>query len=440
MHKLPSFLSVAAILISMVSCGKKDSPLQYVNPFIGDADNGHCHPCATVPFGMIQVGPESGKCSWAYTAGYQYRDTVLFGFSQNRISGTGCPDMGDLLMLPFCKDLPAYRSAYRKENQSATPGYYRVYLDDAGVDAEMTATEHVALHHYSFDNPSKARLMIDFQNALVGDTLRFKTHCKGSGQSFDSPTGISGWKRTAVWVDRTYKYQIEFSHPYISRTELELRDSLEKAPRYVLDFDLEGERDLFVKVSISLDNLEAARNNISAELPDWDFKAVKRAAEKQWEKAVSSITIEGTKEQKDMFYTSMYHLFLHPNNVADCGSDILYSTLSLWDTYRAAHPLYTIIAPEYVDPFINSMLRINDRQGFLPIWSLWGMETYCMIGNHAVPVIVDAYLKGFDGFDAERAYQAIKHTLTEARLHKTRWEIYDKYGKRLRGDVLTGLC
>jgi len=428
MKKLSFSLCALAVLTAFVSCEKNNSHLQYVNPFVGAANFGHCHPCATVPFGMVQVGPESGNCSWDYTGGYQYRDTVLYGFSQNRINGTGCPDMGDLLMFPFCKDMTEYRSTYKKCNQSATPGYYQVYLDDAGVNAEMTATEHVALHHYSFDDPSSAKLMIDFQNAMVGSATGFKIHCKGSGQNFDSKTSISGWKRSVVWVDRTYKYEIEFSHPYVASKELALRDSLEKAPRYVLDFDLEGKKDLYVKVSISLNSIEAAKNNISTEVPGWDFEAVRKAASDKWEERLSGISIEGTTAQKNIFYTSMYHLFLHPNNVADCGQEPLYSTFSLWDTYRAAHPLYTVIAPETVSTFINSMLEINDRQGFLPIWSLWALETYCMIGNHAVPVIADAYLKGFEGFDAERAYQAIKLSLTREGLPKTNWKHYDEYG------------
>ena len=417
-----------AALTAIVSCGKTESVLQYVNPFVGNADYGHTHPCATVPFGMVQVGPESGNNSWDYTAGYQYRDSVLYGFSQNRLNGTGCPDMGDLLMFPFCTDLKEYKSSYKKDSQSATPGYYQVYLDDSGVHAEMTATEHVALHHYTFDDPLAARLMIDFQSAIVGSQEDFERHVKDSRQDFDSPRSISGWTHTSVWVDRTYRYEIEFSHPYVKHTALPLRDPQEKAPRYLLEFDLEGSKDLLVKVSISLNSTEAARNNILAELPEWDFPSVKKAAQEKWAKQLSSITIEGTKEQKDIFYTCLYHLFQQPNDVADFGQDPLFSTFSLWDTYRAAHPLYTIIAPEVVNPLINSMLKINDRQGFLPIWSLWGLENYCMIGNHAVPVIVDAFLKGFNGFDAERAYQAIRHTLTQAQLPKTNWTLYDQYG------------
>ena len=413
----------AAILPAATACS--DSPAKYVNPFVGNADFGHCMPCAAVPFGMVQVGPESGNCSWDYTAGYQYRDTVLSGFSQNRLNGTGCPDLGDLLMFPFCNESEAYQSQYSKEKQCAVPGYYSVYLDDAEVFAEMTATEHVALHHYTFDSPAGAKLMIDFQSGIVGSEREFHRHVIDSYQDFSDKSSVTGWTRTRVWVDRTYKYCIEFSQPYASATELELRDPAEKAHRYVLDFA--GAKDLYVKVSISRNSPEAAKANIDAEIPGWNFGSIRKSALAKWDKELSKITVKRTKEQKNIFYTSMYHLFIHPNNVADAGAPPLYSTFSLWDTYRAAHPLYTIVAPEKVAPFVNSMLDIFDTQGFLPIWSLWGLETYCMIGNHAVPVIADAIMKGFEGIDCERAYAAIKSTLTH-NLPKTNWEYYDKYG------------
>ena len=418
-----NLIIAAAVLQAAAACS--DSPVKYVDPFVGNADFGHCMPCATVPFGMIQVGPESGNCSWDYTGGYQYRDTVLFGFSQNRINGTGCPDMGDLLMLPFCNELQAYQSQYSKDRQSAVPGYYSVYLDDAGVAAEMTATEHVAIHHYTFDDPASAKLMIDFQSGMVGDERNFHRHVIDSYQDFSDNSSVTGWTRTRVWVDRTYKYCIEFSQPYASATELELRDPAEKAHRFVLDFA--GTKDLYIKVSISRNSPEAAKANIAAEIPDWNFEAVRKSALAKWDAELSKITVKGTKEQKDIFYTSMYHLFIHPNNVADASEAPLYSTLSLWDTFRAAHPLYTIVAPEKVAPFVNSMLDVYDIQGFLPIWSLWGLETYCMIGDHAVPVIADAIMKGFEGIDYERAYSAIKSSLTN-NLPKTNWDYYDKYG------------
>jgi len=418
---------IISFIIIATSC--ETNHLKYVNPLVGDADNGHCHPCATVPFGMIQVGPQSGNCSWDYTGGYQYRDTTLEGFSQNRINGTGCPDMGDLLFFPFCGEWLSenYFSSYSKDSQKVSPGYYSVYLDDCGVNAEMSATEHVSMQRYRFDERGKAKVMIDFQNAIVGSKTSFYWHVRGSEQSYDSSKSISGWTDTHVWVRRTYYYQIEFNHPYVERVELKKRDPRENAPRVILTFDLEGDDELLVKTSISLTGKEAARENIEKELPHWNLDRVRKTAQKNWESFLSRIEIKGSREQKNIFYTSMYHLFLHPNNIADAGEQPMYSTLSLWDTYRAAHPLYTIISPDYVDAFVNSMLKQYDRQGFLPIWAIWGLENHCMIGNHSVPVIADAYLKGFRGFDPEKAYRAIRTSLTTP-LPKTDWRIYDKYG------------
>ncbi|MCK9208441.1 MAG: glycoside hydrolase family 92 protein, partial [Salinivirgaceae bacterium] len=215
--------------------------------------------------------------------------------------------------------------------------------------------------------------------------------------------------------------------PFTKKTLLPKSDDREKAPRYVLDFDLKPNEQLMVKISMSSTGVEGAKANLTAELNGWDFEQTSQNAKANWNTYLSRVEVEGDKDKKTMFYTSMYRLFIQPNNIADAGKEPFYSTLSLWDTYRAAHPLYTIVSPEKVDGFVNSMLRQNDKQGFLPIWALWGDETYCMIGNHAVPVIVDAYLKGFRGFNAERAYQAVKKTLTVNHLNSA-WDVYTKYG------------
>ncbi len=420
--------SIAIISILLLSsCGNERMLTKYANPFVGAADAGHCMPGASFPFGMIQAGPQSGNCSWDYTGGYQYKDTVIQGFSQTRINGTGCPDLGDLLILPFSNDIGEYASTYDKKSEVAQPGYYKVYLNEAGAKAEMTATPHVAIHHYVFNDPAKARVLIDFQNGITGDSTSFHNFVLDSRQSFDSEKTISGYAHTKMWVERYYYYHIEFSKPYRVKEILPFRNTNEKAHRYVLEFDMGGNDQLYVKIALSSKSVEGAKENMAAEINDFDFTSAKRAAHKEWEKYLSKIIIDGTREQKDIFYTSMYHLFIQPNNIADVSNPPFYSTLSLWDTYRAAHPLYTIIAPEKVNDIVNSMLHQYDLQGFLPIWSLWGIENYCMIGNHSVPVIVDAYLKGFKGFDAERAYYAIKKSLT-TNLPKTNCTVYDKYG------------
>ena len=402
---------------------------QYANPFVGAAEFGHCFPGACVPFGLIQAGPETGNCNWSYCSGYQSADSSINGFSQTRLNGTGCPDLGDLLILPFVGDpiRKAYKSNFSKTQEQASPGYYSVQLSDFDVKAEMTATEHVAIYRYTFQGKEKPQLLIDFQSAQVGSENQLYDHVLDANVKFENQIAVSGYTRTKVWLDRTYYYVIEFSKPYISKVLLPKRKEQEKAPRYVFCFDLKPGETLLVKVALSSTGIDGAKKNLQAEIKDWNFENIRTTANSKWNELLSRVQIDGSTEQKDIFYTSMYHLFIQPNNIADVNYPPFYSTLSLWDTYRAAHPLYTILTPERVDGFVNSMLNQYNYQGFLPIWTLWGNETYCMIGNHAVPVIVDAILKGFKGFDKEKAYEAIKRTLVEN--HKgSNWEIYDKYG------------
>jgi predicted alpha-1,2-mannosidase len=401
----------------------------FVNPFVGTAEFGHCFPGACVPFGMIQAGPETGNCNWKYCAGYQFNDSIINGFSQTRLNGTGCMDLGDLLMQPFTgnPDKGGFKSRFDKSTEQARPGYYSVVLSNFGVKAEMTATNHVAMHRYSYPEGETARLMIDFQSAIVNDTNKLRSHVLDTEVNFEDETSISGFCRTSAWLERIYYYKIKFSKPFIKKTLLPKGDEREKAPRYVLDFDLKPNEQLMVKISMSSTGVEGAKANLTAELNGWDFEQTYQKAKATWNTYLSKVDVEGDKDKKIMFYTSMYRLFIQPNNIADAGNEPFYSTLSLWDTYRAAHPLYTILSPERVDGFVKSMLQQSDNQGFLPIWALWGGETYCMIGNHAVPVIVDAYLKGFNGFDAERAYQAVKSSLTVNHPNSA-WDIYMKYG------------
>lgn len=411
----------------MTSC--KDDVMKHVNPFVGAASLGHCMPCASSPFGMVQVGPQSGNWSWDYTGGYQYADTTLWGFTQNRINGTGCPDMGDLLMFPFCGEWPRddYQSTYDKASEKAEPGYYCVYMDQAGVFAEMSPSDHASIQRYVYDDPHNARLMIDFQSGIMGDMNSFHHHVIWSEQEFVSPYEIVGKARVKMWVDRVYHYSIKFNAPYQVVEKLPLRHEAEKAHRYVLGFDLSDSRELLVKASVSRTSIANAQNNIEQEIPHWNLDCVRTAAWNKWENLITRIRIKGTEEQKNIFYSAMYKLFIHPNNVSDAGQDVRFSTLSLWDTYRAAHPLYTILAPEKVNDFVNSMLAQYNDEGCLPIWSLWGQENWCMIGNHSVPVIVDAYLKGFRDWDVEKVYEAVKTSLTTP-LPKTQCQYYDQYG------------
>jgi len=420
------------ITIIALSCKPEKQAVdytQYVNPFIGTAEFGHCFPGACVPFGLIQAGPETGNCNWKYCAGYQFNDSIINGFSQTRLNGTGCMDLGDLLIQPFTGDSTSngFNSRFDKSTEQAKPGYYSVLLSTFGVKAEITATPHVAIHRYSYPKGKTARLMIDFQSAMANDENQLRSHVLDAEVNFEDETTISGFSRTSAWLERTYYYEIKFSKPYTKKALLPKIDEREKAPRYLLDFDLKPDEQLMVKISMSSTSVNGAKANLTAESSDWDFDQTYQKAKDNWNTYLSRVDVEGDKDKKTMFYTSMYHLFIQPNNIADAGNEPFYSTLSLWDTYRAAHPLYTLLSPEKVDGLVNSMLTQHDKQGFLPIWALWGNETYCMIGNHAVPVIVDAYLKGFKGFDAERAYKAVKTSLT-VNHRNSEWDVYMKYG------------
>jgi predicted alpha-1,2-mannosidase len=421
---------ILAVLLN--SCQAKTEKVdftQYVDPFIGTAGTGHCFPGACVPLGMIQASPETGNGAWEYCSGYQYKDSLIRGFSQTHLNGTGCPDLGDILMLPFAGNANRreYASSFSKDSETASPGYYRVILSDSEVKAELTASEHCAFHKYTYLKDNSPKLLIDFQSGLVRNLKDLHSHVIEASVNFENDYRISGFARTKEWLERTYFYVIEFDKPIAGKLKLEPASELEKAPRYIFDFDLKKGENLKVKVALSAKSVDNAKKNITSEIPDWDFDKVRIEAKALWNDRLSRIKIEGSSEKKRIFYTSMYHLFIQPNNIADAGEQSFYSTFSLWDTYRAAHPLYTIIAPEKVDDFINSMLRQYDEQGFLPIWALWGKETYTMIGNHAVPVIADAYLKGFKGFNVTKAFEAVKESLT--RNHKkSDWNVYAKFG------------
>lgn len=413
----------------------------YVNPLIGNADNGHTFPGACAPFGLIQVSPESGTGSWRYCSGFNYDDDFIDGFTQTHLNGTGLPDLGDVLMLPYCGKLPdsLYRSRYNKETQKASAGYYSVDLTDAHVGVELTATSRTAFHKYLFKDGTP-RILLDLQRGLVNDMERLHTHVLNANISMPDDYTIIGNNEVTEWVQRQYFYVIKFDKPYKVEEELPIQEG-EKAKRLILSFDGDGETVVQAKVAISSVSIEGALASLEKENPDWNFESVRQMTVNQWNELLSRAQVSGTEVEKINFYTSMYHLFIQPNNIADLdgkyrGADdkvytspigAYYSTFSLWDTYRAAHPLYTILAPERVDGIVQSMIAHYKVKGALPIWTLWGKENYCMIGNHSIPVIVDAYLKGFRGFNVEDAYEAIKGSSVVSHLNSD-WETYNKYG------------
>ena len=417
---------------------------QYVNTFIGAADNGHTFPGACRPFGMIQTSPVTGAVGWRYCSEYVYEDSVIWGFTQTHLNGTGCMDLGDILVMPVTgnrhRAWNGYRSSFQKNSESATPGYYTVTLDEPGVKAELTATLHTALHRYTYNKADSASVLIDLQHGPAWNEKQYHSQVKACDVKWENDSTLSGHVRNSVWVDQDYFFTLQFNRPVISTVDLPMGET-EKGRRIVATFDLQPGEEVLMKIAMSTTGVEGAKANMAAEQPGWDFEGTRKQAKDEWNSYLSRIEMEGTPDEMTNFYTCFYHALIQPNEISDVDGKYrnaadsivtatggkFYSTFSLWDTYRAAHPFYTMIVPERVDGFVNSLIDQAEVQGFLPIWGLWGKENYCMIANHGVSVVAEAYAKGFKGFDAERAFQAIKQTQTVSHKLKSNWEDYMKY-------------
>jgi predicted alpha-1,2-mannosidase len=419
-----------------------------VNPFIGTSGTGHTTPAAARPFAMVQAGPDTGVLDWAHCSGYQYGDRDLFGFSSSHISGSGCTDLGDVLLLPFTRAAiaPREKLALDKSSEKATPGFYSVRLPGESVTAEMTASPRVGLYRFAYPADKPARLLVDLQHGVVvygewGVTNRVLA-CESD--VLKDLSGVDAALEVACWTKRRSFESVRFSRPARSVSELPKDHFCERGPRYVFEFAPSAEP-LLVKVALSTVSLAGARGNLS-EIPDWNFDAVRTSAADDWNRVLGRFSIEGAAEQRTRFATAAYHLALQPHDITDAdgsyrGADdkihtgVHYGEMSLWDTYRTAHPLYTLAFPERVDGFVRSMVAQSREQGYLPVWPLRGQETDCMVGNGAVNVIADAYLKGFRGFDAEAAFAEIDKTLTTRR-ERFRVDLIDRHGY-LPNDVVT---
>lgn len=444
-----SFLALSGLfLYASCSSVQKEEPkdyTQYVNTFIGAADNGHTFPGACVPFGMVQTSPVTGAVGWRYCSEYVYSDSLIWGFTQTHLNGTGCMDLGDILVMPVTgtrnRNLEAYRSHFSKDKEAATPGFYTVELSDPDVKAELTASVHAALHRYTYNKADSASLLIDLQHGPAWNEKQYHSQVLSCETNWEDAQTLTGHVRNKVWVDQDYFFVMKFNRPVIDTLNLPMAET-EKGKRIVATFDMKPGDELMMKVALSTTGIPGAKKNLETEIPSWDFDGVKTAAHDVWNSYLSRIDVTGTEDEKTNFYTCFYHALIQPNQISDVdgmyrnaadsvvkvGTDAFYSTFSLWDTYRAAHPFYTIMLPEKVDGFVNSLVEQAEVQGFLPIWGLWGKETYCMVGNHGVSVIAEAYKKGFRGFDAERAFQAVKKTQTVSHPLKSDWETYMKYG------------
>ncbi len=486
MNKTTTFLSMAFILISTYLNAQTTGTklVDFVNPFIGTGAidsislGGNNFPGAALPFGLIQLSPDTKDAPDEPCSGYNYKDNIIYGFSHTHLSGTGIGDLFDVMVMPTVgesslvneKGENLRKSKFSHDQETARPGYYQVKLLDYNINAELTVTEHVGFHRYTFPQSKQAHIVFDLKHIATRD---WGVYCKVLNAQIRviNNTTIEGYRFTTGWFEGVRKayFTAEFSKPFKlatlkedytdnqnpfkvialnsdnattsfdgNSTNLNILNG--KALKALLDFNTTDQEKILVKVGLSSVSCENARLNLRTELPGWDFELAMANAEKTWEHELEKIQVEGTIEQKQIFYTAMYHAFLQPNNIADVNGDYMasdmtirnapdkkhYSTFSLWDTYRAAHPLYTLIQPERTANFINSMLRQYETFGFLPIWQLWGLENYCMIGNHAIPVITDAALKGLKGFDLEKAYEAVKGSLllNHSGAPYTAWEKY----------------
>ncbi len=428
------------IVISTVlaSCNTKPLvPADYVNPFIGTGGHGHTFPGATMPFGMVQLSPDTRKDSWDGCSGYHYSDDFILGFSHTHLSGTGVGDYGDIRFVPTVGELKftpgtsenpnsGYGSKFNHKNEKASTGYYSVNLDN-GIAVELTTTERAGFHSYKFPGSDKAHILIDLIESVVTERI-IESEIK-----IISDHEVIGYRRTRAWSanQRVYFYA-SFSEPFTSHGIVvngnywqnktsATGDSLIA----VLNFDTLKSEPVLVKVGISAVDYTGAMENCKSEIPDWDFNKVKQNAKNTWNDKLSSISVtDDNEDKKVIFYTSLYHTMIAPNLYSDVdyryrahddniyrdNSFKMHTVFSLWDTFRTLHPLFTIIEQDRTNHLINSMLDMYKHDSLLPVWELAANETNCMIGYHSIPVIVDAWVKGIRDFDAELALKAMIQT------------------------------
>ncbi len=441
------------LIIAMASCS---APVQgdltaLVDPFIGTAAHGHVFPGATTPFGMVQLSPDNGTDGWDWCSGYHYSDSLIAGFSHTHLSGTGIGDLCDILFLPsmeqFNLSLPDGNASLAKLNRTwfshdaeqARPGYYAVALA-SGVDVELTATPRCGIQRYTAATGGTMQVLVDLGFAINWDR---PYDCM---LSWDGSL-LTGRRISTGWAEKQFLYFASaFSR---APAAVEMLNAGQASGGTItegrnvaclLTFEMNRGDELLIKTGISAVDVPGATANLTAEVPGWDFNGAAAAAGQAWNERLGTIRAAAADSSLlRVFYTALYHSMIAPNLYSDTdgryrGTDGLvhpgsgftnYTVFSLWDTYRAAHPLFTILVPEMVPDFINTMLTIKDQQGKLPVWSLEGNETNCMIGYHAVPVLADALHKRFAGFDYERALDAAVHS---ASLDFRGLDHYRKYG------------
>jgi len=456
---------ILALVILGCSENNHKDLISMVDPFIGTGGHGHTYPGASMPFGMVQLSPDTRKDSWDGCSGYHYTDSTIMGFSHTHLSGTGVGDYGDIRFVPTtgiiqirpgAENEPdsGYRSKFSHQDENASPGYYRVRLKDYSIDAALTVTRRCGFHQYTFSASEEANIIIDLTESVVTEkNLDLSVQILNNHE-------ISGYRKSSGWADdqSVYFYAI-FSRPFDSygtATNGEISEMAGNAAgsdvQAFVRYETKENEKILVKVGISGVSVEGARKNLMAEIPDWNFDQIKRKAEDEWNQKISKIEVKGgSQEDRKKFYTALYHCYLAPNLFSDCdgqyrGNDgkvhqakgfEVYTVFSLWDTYRALHPLMTILEPEKTADFINTFLDIYDKAGLLPVWELAGNETNCMIGYHAVPVIVDVYLKGIGGFDAEKAYAAARNSAEQDHFGLKYYREYGYIPAEMEGEAIS---
>ena len=455
LNKISLLILVFLTLFACSTQTKTDTSIQkdycqYVNPLVGTLGEGNTYPGPQVPFGMVQLSPDTEKWNWGAASGYEYSDSTIYGFSMTHLHGTGIPDMGDILFMPTVgklhirsgeKDLSeeGYLSSFSHDNEISEVNYYSVLLDDYDVKAELTAANRAGLMRYTFPKTDSAHIVLDLSHVLRHKVI-------WSNVRVEDEVTITGMHQVKGWAKERYVYfAAKFSRPfdntrifsngkeekYDSYKTYRFRSSIESAGpdiQFVADYQTKDSEQIMVKVGISAISTSNAMENLNAEIPNWNFENIKNKGKTLWNKELAKFEVEGSKEQKETFYTAAYHAFMSPTNYFDVDRTYRgldqnihtaedfdnYTVFSLWDTYRATHPLFCLTQADRNANMIQSMLKHYEQSpdNLLPIWSFWNNETWCMIGYHAVPVIVDAYFKGVQGIDWELAYQACIHSAT----------------------------
>ncbi|MDR0864391.1 MAG: GH92 family glycosyl hydrolase [Candidatus Symbiothrix sp.] len=427
--KRTNFIPVALslLLAAFSACSEKETDYtQQVNPFIGTGGHGHTYPGAVVPHGLVQLSPDTRTNGWDACAGYHYDDQTLIGFSHTHLSGTGIGDLGDVLFLPYAGDLQFVApngddqkqhpgSSFSHKNETAVPGYYKVHLDDYEVDVELTATAHAGFHRYTFPQSEGTGVFVDLARTIHDrELVDFELKAVNEYE-------IRGMKQVKGWAPNRYVYfYAQFSEPF-TFTKVGGAEIVQASVTLLQFGKTSKGKQILAKVGISFVDVEGAKNNLLAEIPDWNFDKIKKDAHDAWNNELGKIEIK-TPQAKDrtIFYTALYHTALEPvvssdvdgryrtmdNQIVEDKDYANYSIFSLWDTFRALHPLNTVISPNENQAMIRSLIRKSDEGGLLPMWELASNYTGCMIGYHAVPVIVDSYLKCERDFDIEKAYLA----------------------------------